>query len=70
MKFILEFNTFYKKGDIVWVAYWYNKMVTPVKIKSVAKDGYIISHNIQESEIQNAPDELIPITKIMCPYRG
>jgi hypothetical protein len=70
MKFILEFNTFYKKDDIVLIKYWYNKMVTPVRIKSVRKDGYLISHNISESKIKNAPDELIPATKIIAPYRG
>jgi hypothetical protein len=70
MKFILEFTSFYKKGDIVLIKYWYNKMVTPVRIKSVRKDGYLISHNINESKIQNAPDELLPATKIISPYRG
>lgn len=76
MKFILEFNTFYKKDDIVWIAYWYKsemmskRMITPVRIKSVRKDGYLISHNVSESKIQNAPDELIASTKIISPYRG
>jgi hypothetical protein len=75
MKLILEFNNFYKKNDIVLIKYWYkipNKkfFFTPVRIKSVRKDGYLISHNISESKIQNAPDELIPATKIIAPYRG
>ena len=70
MKFILEFTNFYKKGDVVLIKYWYNQMVTPVKIKSVRKNGYLVSHNINESKIQNAPDELLPFTKIISAYRG
>jgi hypothetical protein len=32
MKFILEYKAFYKVGDIVLLEYWYNDMITPVKI--------------------------------------
>ncbi len=32
MKFLLEFKSFLKEGDTVLIEYWYNDMVTPVKI--------------------------------------
>lgn len=70
MKFILEYKSFYKEGDIVLIKYWYNRMITPVKIIESRKGKYLVSHNITESKIQNAPDELIEKTKIISPYRA
>jgi hypothetical protein len=32
MKFILEFKSFYDVGDTIIIEYWYNDMLTPVKI--------------------------------------
>ena len=32
MKFLNEYKSFYKEGDIVLIEYWYNDMITPVKI--------------------------------------
>jgi len=69
MKFLLEFNTFFKEGDIVLIKYWYNGMITPVKIIKSKNDKFIVSHNIQESKIQNAPEESIEKTKIISLYR-
>lgn len=60
MKFILEFKSFYNVGDIVLIEYFYNDMITPVKIvEKVSKVKYKVSHNISQSEIKNAPDETI-----------
>lgn len=60
MKFLLEFNSFYNEGDVVLIEYWYNDMITPVKIvEKVSKVSYKVSHNVPSSKIQNAPDEII-----------
>ena len=32
MKFIYEFKSFYNEGDIILIEYWYNDILTPVKI--------------------------------------
>lgn len=69
MNFILEFKSFYKQGDIVLIEYWYNHMITPVKILEKKGNKYLISHNLQESKIQNAPEELIKNSNIISPYR-
>jgi len=66
MKFLLEFKSFYKEGDIVLVEYWYNDMVTPVKIiEKVSKVSYKVSHNVPNSKIFNAPDEIIKSSDII-----
>lgn len=59
MKYILEKSKYYKENDIVYIEYWYNQMVTPVVIKQINKNKLIVSHNIKESRIMNAPDETI-----------
>jgi hypothetical protein len=60
MKFLLEFNSFYNEGDIVLIEYWYNDMITPVRvIEKVSKVSYKVSHDVPSSKIQNAPDEII-----------
>jgi hypothetical protein len=66
MKFILEFKSFYKEGDIVLVEYWYNDVITPVRIvEKLSKVSYKVSHNVPNSKIQNAPDEVIKSTDII-----
>jgi hypothetical protein len=66
MKFLLEFNSFYNEGDIVLIEYWYNDMITPVKIvEKVSKMSYKVSHNVPNSQIQNAPDEIIKKSDII-----
>lgn len=66
MKFILEYKSFYKEGDIVLIEYWYNDMITPVKVlEKVSKVSYKVSHNIPNSKIKNAPDEVIKISDII-----
>ena len=70
MKFILEYKEFYKEGDIVYIHYWYNYMITPVKIigktkKGESPSGFKISHDVEGSVIRNAPDEIIKSSKIL-----
>lgn len=73
MKFLLEYKSFYKEGDIVLIQYWYNDMITPVKILEkvrfingeVSKRKYKISHSIEQSKIFNAPEEDINISDII-----
>lgn len=66
MKFILEFKSFYNVGDIVLLEYWYNDMITAVKVvEKVSKTKYKVSHNIPQSEIKNAPDEIIKSSDII-----
>lgn len=66
MKFLLEFKSFYNVGDTVLVEYWYNDMVTPVKIvEKLSKVSYKVSHNVPNSKIFNAPDEIIKSSDII-----
>ena len=65
MNFITEYSKFYKEGDIVYIEYWYNGMVTPVKIKEKKASKFLISHSIPNSKIQNAPDEIIKANRII-----
>jgi hypothetical protein len=65
MNFIVEYKSFYKVDDIVYIEYWYNNMITPVKIKERSGSKFLISHSINESKIQNAPEELISPSKII-----
>jgi hypothetical protein len=69
MKFILEYKSFYKVDDIILIEYWYNHMVTPVKILEKRGNKYLISHNVSESKIKNAPDESIKVSNIISIYR-
>lgn len=70
MKFICEFKSFYNEGDIVLIEYWYNDMITPVKIvEKISSKSYKVSHNISQSKIQNAPDEVVKTTDIIDKYR-
>ena len=65
MNFLIEYKSYYKDGDIVYIEYWYDKMITPVKIKERQGKQYLVSHSIEKSKIQNAPDELIKRNKII-----
>lgn len=70
MNFILEFKNFYKEGDKILIEYWYNDMLTPVLIKEKKGRKYLITHNIPESKIKNAPEELITQSDIIDHYRS
>ncbi len=66
MKFLNEYKSFYKEGDIVLIEYWYNDMITPVKIlEKVSNRSFKITHNISQSKIFNAPDEIIKTSDII-----
>ena len=66
MRFLLEFKSFYKEGDIVVIEYWYNDIITPVKIvEKLSKVSYNVSHNVPNSKIFNAPDEIIKSVNII-----
>lgn len=66
MKFIVEFKSFYKVGDIVLIEYWWDDMITPVKILEQTSPRTLkISHNIPQSKINNAPDEIIKTSDII-----
>ena len=66
MKHLFEYKSFYKEGDIVLIEYWYNDMVTPVKIiEKVTSRKLKVSHNIEQSKISNAPDEIIKTSDII-----
>ena len=69
MKYILEYKSFFKEGDKVLIEYWYNHMVTPVKILEKNGKKYLVSHNVSESKIPNAPDELIKRSDIISIFR-
>lgn len=58
----------YKEGDLVLIEYWYNGMLTPVKI--VEKNGsiYTISHDIKDSKINKAPNSKIKKSDIIDFY--
>jgi hypothetical protein len=66
MKFIVEFKSFYKVGDIVLLEYWYNDIITSVKIiEQTSPRTFKVSHNIPQSKIFNAPDEIIKSSDII-----
>jgi hypothetical protein len=66
MNYLFEFKSFYKEGDIVLIEYWYNDMITPVKIiEKLSSKSFRISHKLTESKIFNAPDEIIKSSDIL-----
>lgn len=65
MIYITEFNSFYKPNDIVLIEYWYNHMITPVKIIERKGNKFLVSHNALNSKIKNAPNELISKSDII-----
>ena len=66
MEFLCEYKSFYKEGDVVLIEYWYNDMITPVKIlERVSSRKFKVSHDIPESKIPNAPDETIKTSDII-----
>jgi hypothetical protein len=69
MKFILEYKLFFQEGDVVLIEYWYNNMVTPVKILEKKGRKYLITHKVAGSKIQNAPDELLKKSDIISIFR-
>jgi hypothetical protein len=71
MKFILEYKEFYKEGDVILTEYWYNDMITPVKIiEKVSKSRFKVSHDVEGSAIRNAPDEVIKTSEILDKHKN
>lgn len=69
MRYLIEKNNYYNIGDKVLIEYWYNSMITVVVIIDKIKTNYVISHNIEESKIFNAPNETIKSVDIIDIYR-
>lgn len=65
MEHILEYASFYKPGDLVLIEYWYNGMITPVKVLEGKRGRYLVSHDVEGSRIRNAPDELVRSSDII-----
>lgn len=65
MIYITEFNSFYKNNNIVLIHYWYNHMVTPVRILEKKGNKYLVSHNNDHSKIKNAPNEYVSKSDII-----
>lgn len=71
MRFLLEFKSYYKENDIILIEYWANNnIITPVKIIEKKGKSYKVTHNIKESKIFNAPDEIIKSCDIIDIYRS
>ena len=75
MRHILEYKSFYKEDDIVLIEYWYNSeyvnLITPVRIlEKISKVSFKVSHNVEGSNIKNAPDEIIKTRDIIDKYRS
>jgi hypothetical protein len=85
MKFILEYKKYkptYEVGDVVLIEYWYldedncspylnrELPLTPVKIiEKLSKVSFKVTHNIPNSKIKNAPDEVIKSKDIIDHHR-
>jgi len=76
MKFLLKYKLFevnkssFNIGDVILIEYWYNDMITPVEIiEKLSNRSFKVSHNIIDSKIKNAPDEIIKRTDIIDYHR-
>ena len=65
MKYLIESNNFYKKGDLVLIEYWYNGMICIVEVIDIIGKKILVSHNNNFSDIKNAPNELIKSSDII-----
>ena len=72
MKLLLEFNSFrYNVGDVVLIKYWFDdKLITPVKILEKKGSYFVVSHNVKQSKIWNAPNEQIKSLQIIDRYKN
>lgn len=59
MEYLLEWSNYYGVDDVVYISYWYNGMITPVRIKEIRGRKYLVDHGVDSSQIKNAPSELI-----------
>lgn len=66
MQFLVEFKSFYKVGDLVLIEYWYDDLITPVRIEEILSTrSFRVTHHIPQSEIFNAPEEIIKNSDII-----
>lgn len=66
MQFLVEFKSFYKVGDLVLIEYWYDDLITPVRIEEILSTrSFRVTHHISQSEIFNAPEEIIKSSDII-----
>ena len=69
MRILESFKRFsIDEGDKVLIHYWYDGMICPVKIVNKSGRKYLVTHNIEESKIQNAPDEWLKKEDIIDKY--
>jgi len=69
MRYLIERTNYYKIGDTILIHYWYNNMITVVSIIDIVGKKYKVTHNIEDSKIKNAPDEMIHKHDIIDSYR-
>jgi hypothetical protein len=69
MVHILEYGSYFKDGDVVVIEYWYNGMLTPVKIVGAKKGSFLVSHDVEQSKIRNAPDEWVRKSDVIDKYQ-
>jgi hypothetical protein len=80
MRYLQDFNTFegnnhsaYIEQEIVLIRFEVtegNPIVTPVKIiKKYTDNAYLVSHNIEDSNLRNFPDLKIKGSDIISPYQ-
>lgn len=67
LEYLCEFKNHLVPGDQVLIEYWYNDMITPVIIKERKGNRYLVSHDVEGSDIRNAPDELVGVREIIRP---
>lgn len=68
MVHILEYGSYFKDSDTVVIEYWYNGMLTPVKIIGKKRGRFLVSHDVDQSKIRNAPDEWVRTSDIIDKY--
>jgi hypothetical protein len=78
MRYIQDFITFesnssYIEQEIILIRFEVtedNAIITPVKIvKKYSNNAYLVSHNIEDSNIRNFPDVKIKGSDIISPYQ-
>jgi len=66
MKILESFKSFNANpDDILLIHYWWDDMITPVKVLEKKGRKFLVSHKIEESKIKNAPDEWIKSDEII-----
>lgn len=69
MEYLIEYKAYYNIGDKVLIEYWYNDMITVCEVMEKVGRKYRLSHNTKESEIKNAPEELVSAKDIIDHYK-